>query len=113
MSGLSLSHIFRMTFIDLISGQSYRHLMKLIAGIELNDDQKYKFTQALRGFYPLQETIKEIAAEFKLENKLNLVIYLIIFMFLASKESYLKIFRKICLEGHHCPKCKLWPVDRM
>lgn len=60
-------------FIFLNLGQSYKHLMKMISCVELSDEQKLKFSQALHGFYPLTDVLGEVAAEFKLENKLNLV----------------------------------------
>lgn len=45
----------------------------MIGRMELNEEQKLKFNQALRGFCSLTDITAEIAAEFKLENKLNLV----------------------------------------
>ncbi|XKL59635.1 hypothetical protein PGB90_000651 [Kerria lacca] len=54
--------------------QSYKHLIKMIGRMELNEEQKLKFNQALRGFCSLTDITAEIAAEFKLENKLNLEI---------------------------------------
>lgn len=54
-------------------GQSYKHLISMISSMELTDEQKLKFSQALKGFCPLKDVVAEIAVEFKLENKLNLV----------------------------------------
>lgn len=45
----------------------------MISSMELTDEQKLKFNQALKGFYPVKDAVAEIAVEFKLENKLNLV----------------------------------------
>lgn len=45
----------------------------MISSMELTDEQKLKFDQALRGFYSIKDATTEIAAEFKLEDKLNLV----------------------------------------
>lgn len=45
----------------------------MISSVELSDEQKLKFNQAIHGFYPLTDVVGEVAAEFKLENKLNLV----------------------------------------
>lgn len=45
----------------------------MIGSIEVTEEQKAKFVQALKGFSPLMDVIPEIAGEFKLENKLNTV----------------------------------------
>ena len=58
---------------DIFTGQSYKHLMKMIGSMEVTEEQKAKFSQALKGFSPLKDAVVEIAGEFQLENKLNRV----------------------------------------
>lgn len=65
--------IFLFKNFSFCLGQSYMYLLRMINSVELSDEQKLKFSQALHGFYPLTDVLGEVAAEFKLENKLNLV----------------------------------------
>lgn len=59
--------------MNVHAAQSYKHLMKMIGSMDVTEEQKARFTQALRGFAPVMETLVDIAGEFKLEDKLNRV----------------------------------------
>lgn len=76
MSWNELSSFDILTDFFLILGQSYKHVLGMLSKISLSEEQTLRFDRALKGFHSLKKVSAEIAAEFKLQNKLNLVWFL-------------------------------------